>query len=438
MAGTVLELELARPKSTGISFSLAGEEDDSEIRRLLRENPMPGRISLSLEREPKFFADAVFESEKKQTIIARENERVVCVGSCAIRRRFVNGKPRMVGYLGGLRLDGRVAGRFDILRRGYDFFHQLQQEKPADFYFTSIAEDNERARGFLERGLVGMPRYEFIGELVTLVIATSLHMRDVQTSQKIVKPESADEVVGFINEENRDYQFAPCWAADEVVAIRRLMGSRKLAQPFQGCGCEVPQTQGSLASSATLGFEAESLWDSQIEKVDGNSPSKRRRVALKIAELHDPGLLVLRGAQNIEACGVLWDQRNFRQVVVRGYTKWLKAARPFVNAFSRFAGTPRLPTIGESLSIAFASHLASKNDASLIRLIQHLSNAARQRDIELLTFGFASNDPRLSFVRKHFRCREYQSRIYLVHWPGIGGTARDLDNRILAPEIALL
>jgi hypothetical protein len=82
--------------------------------------------------------------------------------------------------------------------------------------------------------------------------------------------------------------------------------------------------------------------------------------------------------------------------------------------------------------------LASKNDASLIRLIQHLSNAARQRDIELLTFGFASNDPRLSFVRKHFRCREYQSRIYLVHWPGIGGTARDLDNRILAPEIALL
>src|SRR5262245_7089145 len=41
------------------------------------------------------------------------------------------------------------------------------------------------------------------------------------------------------------------------------------AQPFQGCGSSTPQSQGSLASSATLGFEAESRWDSWFEKVHG-------------------------------------------------------------------------------------------------------------------------------------------------------------------------
>jgi hypothetical protein len=42
-----------------------------------------------------------------------------------------------------------------------------------------------------------------------------------------------------------------------------------LAQPFQGCGPLAPQSQGSLASSATLGFEAESLRDS-LKKVHGD------------------------------------------------------------------------------------------------------------------------------------------------------------------------
>src|SRR5437016_827244 len=153
MARAVLERELNATNGRCAQFAVATEADDAEIRRLLRENPMPGRISLSLEREPCYFAGARLPGEAKQTIIAREEGRIVCVGNCVIRERFVNGEPRRVGYLGGLRLDAQYAGRFDIVRRGYEFFHQLQAGAPADFYFTSIAADNERARTFLERGL---------------------------------------------------------------------------------------------------------------------------------------------------------------------------------------------------------------------------------------------------------------------------------------------
>jgi hypothetical protein len=44
----------------------------------------------------------------------------------------------------------------------------------------------------------------------------------------------------------------------------------------------------------------------------------------------------------------------------------------------------------------------------------------------------------LAEARGRFRSREYRSRLYVVRWPGIGGAARELDDRCLAPEVALL
>jgi hypothetical protein len=369
MAGAILERQLTGTQTGGVNFSVAAQDDDAEIRRLLRENPMPGRISLSLEREPNFFTEVTGPSEIKQTIVARESARLVCVGSCAIRPRYVNGKPRMVGYLGGLRLDAQVAGRFDILRRGYNFFRQLQRQAPADFYFTSIAADNERARTFLERGLPGMPHYEFICEFVTLMISTLACYQARQKTRQVACPGSPNEMLEFLNGLNSAYQLAPHWSAEAL-------------DDWEPC--------------------------------------------------------VIRNGQKLEACGALWDQRQFKQVVVRGYSAVLAKVRPVLNSFSRLTRQPRLPAIGEALSIAFASHLASKTDESLLHLIQQLANSARRRGIELLALGFASNDRRLELIKQNLRCHEYRSRLYVVHWPGIGGTAGELDNRILAPEVAML
>src|SRR5690349_8686647 len=109
MAGTTLDRELKPPRSQRLKFALATQTDDPDIRRLLRENPMRGQISLTLEREPNYFADALWPGTEKQTLIARENGRMVCVGSCTLRDRFVNGQSRRVGYLGGLRLDAPSA-----------------------------------------------------------------------------------------------------------------------------------------------------------------------------------------------------------------------------------------------------------------------------------------------------------------------------------------
>jgi hypothetical protein len=382
MARDTIERELSAPRAKGVCFEVATGADDADIRRLLRENPMPGKILLSFEREPDYFADASLPGESKQTIVARDGGRVVCVGSCSIRLRFVNGTPRRVGYLGGLRLDARHVGRSDVLRRGYEFFHELQADSPADFYFTSIAADNERARRFLERGLPRMPRYEFVGEFVTMVVPTRGRLlpwsRRGPAGPTVRTPDAA-ELVSRVNDCNRDYQFAPSWSVDEPFTLGQVglqSGSFRCVQA-NGCGI---------------------------------------------------------------AAGALWDQRAFKQTVIRGYAPWLTAARPVLNVLNHIMTGSRLPSVGETVANAFVSHLAVApgDSRSMVALVDELRRIGAQCRIEFLTLGFAANDPRLEAARHQFRGREYRTRLYVVSWSDVGCAARALDGLVLAPEVALL
>ena len=386
MAGTTFDRELMPPRAVRGPFALASRAEDAEIRRLLRENPMPGRIALTLEREPNYFADADWPGTTKQTILAKADGRVVCAGSCVIRERFVNGQPRRVGYLGGLRLEAQAAGRFDILRRGYQFFRELQTDAPADFYFTSIAADNFRARSFLERGLPGMPTYEFLCEFVTLLLPVGRRSPTRRFSDRPPIRAGAEsgapdgsELLDGLNKQGRQYQFAACWSAQE------------------------------FATLPALGLPMENFYSGRI-------------------------------GGRIRATAALWDQRAFKQTVIRRYAPWLAMARPAVNLAARLLGAPRLPAVGATLAQAFVSPLAvePENVGALMALVAELRVRAAGRGIELLTLGFAANDPRLAALRRPFRGREYRSRLYVVRWPGLGGAARELDGRCLGPEVALL
>jgi hypothetical protein len=63
-----------------------------------------------------------------------------------------------------------------------------------------------------------------------------------------------------------------------VGALHELSSSTHWAQPFQGCGHSMPQSQGS-SFLATLGFEAESLWDSRFEDAPGFSTCAKQKEA---------------------------------------------------------------------------------------------------------------------------------------------------------------
>jgi hypothetical protein len=375
MAGALLDSKLIEERKGRFAFTVAGKSHEAEIRRLLRENPTRGRISLSFERERDYFADADVPGEEKRTIIAHANGSIACMGSCTVRQRFVNGRTRRVGYLGGLRLDSALSGRFDIVRGGYAFFREIESTAPAEFYFTSIAADNERARQFLERGLPGMPLYEYLGEFVSVVIGAARKA----TPRLGVTPCAGigGESVSRVNAHNQLYQLSPSWSVEELKRIETL----------------------GLGGAVTIGSEG-----------------------------------------CILASAALWDQRGYKQTVVRGYNPALAIARPALNFAAGVLGQPRLPAAGTILPNAFISQLTAdpENSPALIELLKVLRHMASQRGMEFLTLGFASNDPRLAAVRSNFGRREYLTRLYLVRWPEFGGSASELDNRLLAPEVALM
>ena len=80
-------------------FEVATESDDTDLRRLLRENPIQGSISLSFEREPCYFDASIIEGSFHHTIIAREADmgNVIAFGNRSVRPLYVSGEVRDIG-----------------------------------------------------------------------------------------------------------------------------------------------------------------------------------------------------------------------------------------------------------------------------------------------------------------------------------------------------
>ncbi len=377
MAGTSLECELSRDRRE--RFSVATPSDEAGIRRLLRDHPMAGSVRLTFEREPDYFRSAGIAGAGDQTIVAHAGDRLVCMGRCSRRDCWIDGRVANVGYLAELRLDASARGKFAFVRGGYRFFRELEQLAPAEFYFTSIAAENERARRFLERGARGMPAYRFLGELATVLVAVPRRPRVASVRLEAGTARCLPEMLHVLNESARRSQLAAVWTEENVRALEQH---------------GLPLSRFFLA----------------------------------------------RAAGRIVACGALWDQRGFRQTVIRGYSPELAAIKPLVNMVAHLFGTARLPPAGAVLSHAFLSPLAFADGAGTLLpdFITACFPSAKQVGIEYLTLALPADDPRLETVRGRFATRVYRSRLYRVVWPGDDSPGIVAGDRRFLPDVSLL
>ncbi|HYU34744.1 MAG TPA: hypothetical protein VEW48_21555 [Thermoanaerobaculia bacterium] len=362
---------------------LATPADDPEIRRLLRDNPMDGEIRVSLEREPNAFLAAAVEGEPHHTVVAREpgTGRIVGMGTRAVWNAFVNGEPRRVGYLSQLRVDRTVRGRRRLLAAGYAALRELRGADEAPFDITSIIADNETARRLLAAGIPGLPSYRELSGFVTLVLPT-LRRRRTLSSVRIEPglPGRMSEVADCLARNRRRYQAAPFFTAEELFSPER---SRGLA----------PQ-------------------DFRLALVDSR----------------------------VVGCLALWDQGEFKQVVVRGYAPRLARWRPWINRLSWVLGTPRLPDPGEPLPHASISHVAvDEDDPEIFRALVESAHAeACARRYAYVVTGFAAGHPWLPWLERRFRPRRYTSMLYTVDWGEGAAAVEALDGRLPHVEAALL
>jgi hypothetical protein len=384
VARTLTVSPAASPGSSRISgrvvVATATRDDDAEIRRLLRETTFPGRVRLSFEREPESLAVHV-EGDVHDVIVARDrvSRRIAGIASRSSRLRFVNGSPMRVGYLGQLRIAPEIVRLRELLGEGFRFCRSLHERDTALIYLASVISDNVAGRRLLERGLPGSPTFTPLDDLATMAIPARGGLRRRNSQLEIVRRDAIDEgeLAGVLARNNSRYQFAPCWTADEL-------------RPMPG-----------LAPSDFL-------------------------------------VAVRRGS--IAGCAALWDQRAFKQVIVRGYSRPLERCRFLINTIGRLFGVPALPAAGSELAFAHLSHVAADDDDPdvVIALVAAGLRAARARGLDYITLGMSTGSPLYGPVRQTFAHRSYASVLYAAFWPDGEPVVEALDGRPSYPEMAIL
>jgi len=155
---------------------------------------------------------------------------------------------------------------------------ELHSAGGVGFYVTSIVEDNSPARRLLTANLPGFPTYCELGRMITFVLESP------------GAPASG-----------------PLWRAARRSACRRSPPPRRVLRP-------VPARSRVDRRGARLG-----------RGVPRAPP--------------EDFLLVERGGK-LQGCAAVWDQRPFKQTVIRGYGDRIARTRPLLNAAAASWGAP--------------------------------------------------------------------------------------------------
>jgi len=379
MDRTVADCQLAPPQTLRTRYACATEADEAAIRRLLRENPMPGAISLTFEREPHYFRGANVAGAEDCSIVARSEGRLVCMGRCTRRSCWVDGRATRVAYLAELRLDAAVRGQFAIVRDGYRYFHDMEPDGADELCFTSIGSDNMRARRLLEHGARGMPAYTYLSELDTLLIAVPRFPRRPKLRVEAATVDRIPDMLRMLNGHACGHQLATVWTAQGLQDLERH--GLPLSRFF----------------------------------------------------------LILEGDELL-ACGALWDQRGFRQTVIQRYSPLLSPARPWVNLVGSFTKTPRMPRPGRPLAHAFLSPLAFAQDVGkmLPAVVESFFPLAAEFGLEFLTIALPANDYRIPVLQQRTSTRKWRTRLYRVDWPDRPRFEITSSGMPFFPDVALL
>ncbi|HLA06596.1 MAG TPA: hypothetical protein VJ022_04070 [Anaerolineales bacterium] len=364
-------------------YELAQPSDEEELRRILRESPFAGSISISLEREPNYFLASAIEGAFHQTLAVRESNtgEIIGMGDRSVRPRWVNGRVQDVGYFSGLRgrekyRQGLAAARF--LSKGFEGEHEQHKDGRAKFYLLSIIADNDTARRILASNLPHYPRLHPYRRMFTYAIRPTRLKKESNIKIKRGSLDLIPAILDCLARYGTRTQFAPHWTTD------------------------------TLLSALTP--------------------------ALSISDF----FLALSGDRVI-GCLALWDQQSFKQSVIRGYAGTIARFRKLINLLSPLGGWPVLPEVGARLNHCFACFLAVDNDDPEIfsALLRALHNETVRRKYDYFMLGLAEGNPFHS-IAKSYRPITYESQIYLVAWEDGYDSVAQIDSRPPALEIALL
>ena len=369
-----------------LEYSLATEKDDKYLREILRNTPMNGAISLIFQRDPSFFYTKYFDGFFHQTIIGtdKKNGKKFGLTKRSIQKLFINGTIVNVGYLSLMRIIKEYQTGFPAIR-GYQFVRELHRDKQTQFYFTSILKNNTVALKLLKSGLRGLPKYQKYTNYCTrsIPIKDKLIKIKKKDSYTVSKLSDSDrlEIVIFLNDYGKKHQFYPVWTKEKL-----------------------------FNSDYTPGLSSENM-------------------------------VVAKYNNKIVGCMAIWDQRLFRQTIVKQYGKTLSRLARFGVPLLKLFGFPELPKTNQQLKNCFLSHIAIyENDPDIFKLLlSSCYNLLVDEDIDYMMIGLSDLHPLNGLIDSIFFNIPTYSTIYLVSFPEDNiNPLKIIDDRFPGIEVATL
>jgi len=344
-----------------MKYTLSTAAHEAALRRMAREQAMPGWVRLAFAHDPDWSLGQEVLGRLSQTmVVLDDSDDVVGCGVRSIRKVYVNGHITDIGYLCGLRALPSIRGSL-ALAHAYRFFHQLHEgDRMVPAYLSMIVEDNTAAKELLTSGRASLPAYLDRGRYITSALLLG-GRRAAAHPPEDVEIRNGEEVLleailDFLREEGPKHQFFPVLERDDF-------GKQQL-RDFDPSGFRV-----ALRGGTVIGVTA------------------------------------------------VWDQSAYRQAVVTGYAPALQVARPLLNVALRMAGRRPLPAPGQCLKFFHTAFTCIQNDDPEVfaALLEQLQADYRHSPYEYFVVGLHERDP----LRKALRgipTFDYVSRLYMVCW----------------------
>lgn len=337
-------------------YEFATEVDGEEISKILEGSTLKGKIDLAYAKRPNAVLSLQKDGIKSVIVVGRDakTRQIHGFGMCVINEMFVLGKVEKIAYLCGLRMSSEVLGN---IAQCYKMLGQFCFENQVKYTYTTILEGNLYAQKILLKERKTVPKYIKHSSYIVNLIGKNLNLKGLKDDFKLslAEREDVEALHNFIQSEGKNKNFF------------------------------LNITKDMLEN----GFFALSYKDFYLMKNKNGE---------------------------ILACGVLWEQLDHKQLIVKGYSPKYKILSLLANQFLNAFHLPSLPLENGMVKYSTLSFALSKDDdpdyfESFVRKISH------EVPNEHGFFVYSATQNTVQ-AQKALRISpfKYKSFVYLVDW----------------------